>query len=91
MIRKIDLSKRAGEYLSSLPSKQCKQNFMTILRLTKNPLPHDAKKLYGQDFLYRVDVGEYRIIYRFDNEIIYILLIGKRNDGDVYDQLQRTL
>jgi hypothetical protein len=33
--------------------------------------------------LYRKDVGEYRIIYRFDDAIVYVLLIGKRNDDDV--------
>ena len=53
------------------------------------PFPHDSKKLSNGDR--RVDVGEYRIIYRFDvdAQIIEVVLIGKRNDGEVYKQLKR--
>lgn len=88
-MRKIDLSKRAGDFLMCLPPKQCKQNFTTILQLSKNPKPHDAKKLQGYDDLYRVDIGEYRIVYHYDADIVYIDVIGKRNDDEVYAELKR--
>ncbi len=88
-MRKIDLSKRSSDFLLTLPPKQCKQNFAAILSLAKNPLPHDAKKLQGYSNLYRIDVGEYRIIYHFDTEVIFISLMGKRNDDDIYKQLKQ--
>ena len=88
-IRKINLSKQAGDFLLALPPKQCKQNFVAILKLAKNPQPHDMKKLVGYEGLYRIDVGEYRIIYRFDEETVAIAFVGKRNDGEVYKKLQR--
>lgn len=88
-MRKINLSKRASEFLTALPPKQCKQNFTAILKIAQNPQSHDTKKLQGYDDLYRIDVGEYRIIYHFDAETVYIPLIGKRNDHEVYDQLKR--
>jgi mRNA interferase RelE/StbE len=88
-MKKIDLSKRASDFLLTLPPKQCKQNFTAILSLAKNPILHDARKLQGYTNLYRLDVGEYRIVYSFDDEVISIILIGKRNDDEVYRDLKK--
>jgi mRNA-degrading endonuclease RelE of RelBE toxin-antitoxin system len=57
---------------------------------TDNDL-NTAKLNKGYPDLYRKDVGEYRIIYKFDDETVYVLLIGKRNDDDVYKRLTRKL
>ena len=32
----------------------------------------------------RVDQGEYRIVYFFDEDTVTIVVVGKRNDDDVY-------
>ena len=37
----------------------------------------------------RADIGEYRIIYRYDDDVLYAPTVGKRNDDDVYRQLRR--
>jgi mRNA interferase RelE/StbE len=39
--------------------------------------------------LIRKDSGEYRVVYRYDDTTVYIMLIGKRNDDEVYKQLER--
>jgi len=36
---------------------------------------------------FRVDSGEYRIVYRFDTDTVYTVLIGKRKGDEVYDKL----
>jgi mRNA interferase RelE/StbE len=48
-----------------------------------------VEKLTGEDDLYRIRVGEYRIIYSIDGGrlIVLVLLIGHRRD--VYDRLKR--
>jgi mRNA interferase RelE/StbE len=89
MILKLDLSKSAGDFLLELPSKQCKQVVATVLRLTRNPRPHDSSKLQGFDDLYRADIGEYRVVYSFDDKIVFVKLIGKRNDDEIYKKLKR--
>lgn len=40
-----------------------------------------------------VDCGEYRIVYRFkpEEDLVEIILVGKRNDDEVYKQLARLL
>jgi mRNA interferase RelE/StbE len=37
----------------------------------------------------RVDIGEYRVIFRFDDSTIYVPVVGKRNDSEVYRHLPR--
>ena len=38
-----------------------------------------------------VDTGEYRIVYRFDNDTVYIAVIGKRNDDEVYKRIKQQI
>jgi len=84
----LNLTHDAYDFVKSLQAKQYRQVVSKILELTKNPTPVDAAKLKGFDF-FRVDIGEYRIIYRFDNTTVYIALVGKRNDDEVYKQLKQ--
>ena len=83
-MRLLDITKKVDDFLEKLPPKQFKQVYSTIIGLRKNATPHDSIKLHGTKDQHRVDIGEYRVIYRFDEQIVYIQVVGKRNDGDVY-------
>jgi mRNA interferase RelE/StbE len=85
---KIKLHKQAVKFIDNLPTKQQRQIATALLSLQKNIQPQDSKKLQGYDY-YRIDSGEYRIIYNWDSECISVYIIGKRNDSDVYRKLQR--
>jgi len=89
----LDLSKRTHDFLQQLPPKQFKQVVSAIFSLLNNPQPFDAKLLAGYDKLYRKDIGEYRIIYRCfqETEKVFIVLVGKRNDDEVYKLLRRLI
>jgi mRNA interferase RelE/StbE len=87
---KIDISKRAVKFIESLPAKQKKQITTKIIELSNNPEPQDSIQIKGFPQFRRTSVGEYRIIYKVDNKIILvIILVGRRNDDDVYKQLKR--
>lgn len=86
---KIDITKSAVKFIKKLPPKQFKQVVGTLFSLRENPKPHDSKQLIGYPEYQRVDVGEYRLIYRFDTGAVYIATIGKRNDDEVYKQFKR--
>ena len=87
-MRKLDLTHDALGFLKSLPPKQFRRVVTKTFELMANPEPHDSKALVGFEFR-RADVGEYRIIYRFDRDFLYVALIGKRNDSDIYKRLGR--
>lgn len=73
-----------------LQAKQFKQIGTAISKLLKDPTPHDSAGLKGaKNGERRVDVGEYRIIYTVEADVVSILLIGPRNDGDVYKMWDR--
>jgi mRNA interferase RelE/StbE len=85
---KLDLSKKTVAFLYKLPPKQFKQVSKKIFSLMANPKPHDSKELKGFPYR-RTDIGEYRIIYRIEENLLKIALVGKRNDSAVYRQLAR--
>ena len=87
---KLDLTKTAGKFLQKLPAKQFRQIVTTIFRLREQPDPHDAKQLIGYPEYRRVDIGEYRIVYRIDDDTVRICLIGKSNDSEIYRQFKRS-
>jgi mRNA interferase RelE/StbE len=80
-----DLSKRARDFINKLQHKHAKQVLLKIIDLCTEPSPPDSRKLEGSPEGYRrTDIGEYRIIYRVVGDILEILLVGKRNDDEVY-------
>lgn len=76
--------------LTDLPPKHFRQIMLKVLKLLNDPYPNDVKKitLNAVEYL-RADIGEYRIIYKVDNTVLYLVLIDKRNDDTVYKALKR--
>ena len=73
--------------LKKLPPKFIKQIVFKIFTLQDNPFPQDYKKLKGFNKAYRVDQGEYRILYTIEDDKIRVFKVGKRNDNEVYKNL----
>ena len=86
---KIDITNAAGKVIKKLPPKQYRQVVSTILALREDPTPNDSKQLSGYPEYHHADIGEYRIIYRFDEDTVYIVVIGKRNDDEVYKRFKQ--
>jgi len=83
---KLLVSKKAQKFLDDLPPKQFRQIMKKVFALLENPRPHDSEELRGYPFL-RNDVGEYRIIYDVQGDTLRLILVGKRNDAEMYRQL----
>ena len=86
---KIEIAKRAAKLLARLLPKHARQLAIKIQDLRMNPAPHDSKLLKGHAPYRRADMGEYRIIYFVQGDILKIDLVGKRNDDEIYKQLRR--
>ncbi len=85
---KLSLTNEADKFLERLDAKQYRQVVRKILALGDDPLPPDSLQLSNSDRR-RADQGEFRIIYSFDSETLYIYLVGKRNDDEVYRKANR--
>jgi len=90
---KLDGLESVLNFLKGLQPKIAAQIAKKVLALNIDPLPTDSKELTGYPGFYRVDSGEYRIVYQFkvDEDLVVVILIGKRNDDDVYKQLKRWM
>ncbi len=85
----IDLSKKAKEFLTKIPRKHAEQITSKIDQLAQDPSSIPSKQLQGYPRFQRIKSGDYRIIYRIENAILmlYVVRVGKRNDGEVYKGL----
>ena len=85
----LRIAKTAEKELLSLQNKQFTQVAKKIFSLQANPRPQDSSALKGYAGGYRVDQGEYRILYTIDNaqKMVNVFRVGKRNDDEVYRNL----
>ena len=89
----IVFDKRVIKFIQTLPPKHQRQVKNYILAFQELPKPHDSQTLKEYEPYRRGDCGEYRVVYRLSEpkKQVYILLVGKRNGGDVYQQLKKLL
>jgi mRNA interferase RelE/StbE len=85
----IDISKKAQAFLEKIPRKHAEQIVKKIDALAQDPTAFKSKQLQGYPRFQRIKSGDYRIIYRIENTILtlYVVRVGKRNDGEVYKGL----
>jgi len=57
--------------------------------LAENPRPQGIKKLAGEEDLFRLRVGDYRIIYQIQEKRLVVLVVGVGHRADVYRGLRR--
>ncbi len=86
---RLKFTKEADDTLSAYDAKLYRQIGRAICGLMTDPRLHDSRKLKGTDELWRIDVGEYRVVYAFDDVEVEIVVIDKRNDDNVYKKLRR--
>jgi len=86
---RLDMRGKALKDVAGLPPKQYKQILSKILSLQDNPRPHDCKIPQAYKIGYRVDQGEYRILYTVDDKrkMVNIHRVRNRNDDEAYQRL----
>lgn len=89
---KYKLTKQALDFLKKIPAKHAKQIIEKIEKLATNPQNIDCEQLEGFPHLKRFKSGEYRVIFRIDEGVLtlFVVRIGKRNDGEVYKHLENV-
>ena len=58
--------------------------FEQIENLSGDPIPHDVQKLAGADSLYRIRVGDYRIVYQVLHQSHEIVVFYIRHRSVAY-------
>lgn len=79
---KIEITASAEKSLKKIPKKDLEKIVEAIQVLAISPFPSGCRKLKGEENVYRVRQGNYRIIYEIiDSKLIVLVLkIGHRKD-----------
>lgn len=80
----IYLTKAAAKDLAAVPKKILQHIDDTIQSLADNPRPQGSIKLQGEDDLYRIRKGNFRIIYKIQDEALIVTVVRVGNRRDVY-------
>jgi len=77
----ISFKKSAEKDLRKIPREIIPHIFEHIEDLAADPVPHDAYKLASTEYLYRIRVGDYRVIYQVlhDRREIVVYYIRHRS------------
>lgn len=77
----IILLKRAKKFIDHLPMNEKRRIVAAIERL---PEGTDIKAMKGHSDLFRLRVGDYRILYTVDNGQLVVYVIDAGNRGEIY-------
>jgi mRNA interferase RelE/StbE len=80
----IEFSERAAKSLEKLPRSVFDRISKATDGLETTPRPHGCKKLEGEIDTYRIRVGDYRVIYRVVDRMLFILVIDVDHRSRVY-------
>ncbi len=77
----VEFSKRVAKDLRGIPGNEVKLILAKIRGLAEEPLPPAAKKLKGNE-LFRIRIGNYRVIYEIRNDrlVVFVVKVGHRKD-----------
>ena len=87
MAYRIELKHAAERDLKNIPKNDQKRIARKIDTLGNDPRPPGAMKLRRTDDLWRIKVGDYRILYQFQNEVSLVIAARIRHRREVYRQL----
>ncbi len=84
----IVFSPKAEHQLKGLEASIYKRVRQKIDSLADDPFPVGSKKLGAYEELFRVRVGDYRVVYVVENELLLVLVIALGHRKEVYRRLK---
>lgn len=84
MTYSILLAPPAERHLRSFAPAIQKRLVKRMKMLQHDPRPQGVKKLTGEDHLYRIREGDYRIIYTIQDEDLIVLVVKIGDRKEVY-------
>ena len=80
----VSYYKRFEKDLRRLPVDDQRRVVKAIDALKNNPRPPGVKKLSGQENFWRIRVGDYRVIYAIEDQMLRVFVVRLAPRGDAY-------
>jgi len=81
---KIQWKSSAKKEFKKIDKTEIKKIFLSIENLSNDPFPTNYKKLLGTESIYRIKVGNYRVIYSIEKDELIIEIIRVRHRKEAY-------
>jgi mRNA interferase RelE/StbE len=81
----LRITPAAAKELDALPRKKDRQAVVERIRtLADEPRPRGSVKLSGEEALYRLRQGRYRIVYTIEDDRLVVVVIRVKDRKDAY-------
>jgi mRNA interferase RelE/StbE len=80
----IEIAPAAERTLKKLHADIRNRIFKNILALKKEPRLYGVKKLSGEDDIYRIRVGNYRVVYQIRDAVLVIVVVNVGHRREIY-------
>ena len=80
----VEITGAARKALASAPSRDRRRIAASIDALADDPRPRGSKKLLGEEGLWRIRVGDYRVIYSINGRKLVVLVVRVGHRREVY-------
>ena len=89
MSYRIEIDRQALKILAALPKKVQRQIAERIDSLAEEPFPLDAQQIKGQEAIWRIRSGSYRIAYTVRQKVLCVLVLRVGDRKDFYRHFNR--
>lgn len=84
MSYEVQILPRAARQIKALSIEVRQDISLTIQSLANEPRPIGVKKLSGEKDIYRVRVGNYRVLYRIIDKVLVVVFVSVGHRREVY-------
>ena len=80
----VQIEHKARRQLAALPDQMRARIEPRLEALAEDPRPRGAIKLRGGQNIYRIRVGQYRVLYEVRDDVLVVLVVEVGHRRDVY-------
>ena len=84
MSYEVQILPKAARQIKALSVEVRQDISLTIQSLANEPRPIGVKKLSGEKDIYRVRVGNYRVLYRIVDKVLVVVVVSIGHRREVY-------
>ena len=84
MAYRIEVKPQAVKALAKIPNPHRRRIAKAIDGLARKPRPAGCVKLTGADDVYRIRVGDYRVVYQVLDRVLIVHIVRVAHRKDVY-------
>jgi mRNA interferase RelE/StbE len=81
---KVKFTKGAKKQLRRLPLDVQERIQARVNDLKIEPRPDGVKKLKGQENSYRIRIGDYRVVYEIEDDVLKVTVVKVKHRSEVY-------